>query len=191
MNGARHIRIVGIVLALVASQGLVVLVFRWVEHDRATTKESTFRSERLPRAAAPDLILSSPDGSSRRLADLRGKPVLLHFWATWCPPCKEELPGLLEIGRELARAGDLQLVALSMDQDWVAVREFFNGEIPPEVMRDGAGSAADRYDVSTLPDTYLIGADGSMRLRFGGAREWRTELARDALRQALISGRGE
>jgi hypothetical protein len=61
-------------------------------------------------------------------------------------------------------------------------------------MRDGAdsaGSAADRYDVSTLPDTYLLGADGSVQLRFGGAREWQTELARDALRQELHIGRGE
>lgn len=191
MNASRHVRILGIVFSLIAAQALAVLVFRWVEHDREAVKTAAFRSERLPRAAAHDLVLSSADGSSRRLADLRGRPVLLHFWATWCPPCKEELPGLLELGRELAREGELELVALSMDRDWAVVQEFFGGQIPPEVMRDSAGSAADRYGVSTLPDTYLLGADGSMRLRFWGAREWRTELARDALRKELNTGRSE
>ncbi|MBI4510845.1 MAG: TlpA family protein disulfide reductase [Deltaproteobacteria bacterium] len=185
MKWRRHIRLLGIVVAVAAAQGLVLLVYRWVEHGRRDAKESTFQYERSPTKPAADLVLLHPDGSSRKLAELRGKPILLHFWATWCPPCKEELPGLLELGRELAREGELELIALTVDRDWAVVREFFGGEIPPEVMRDGAGSAALGYEVSNLPDTYLLGADGSIRLRFGGARNWRTKLASDTLRKEL------
>lgn len=184
MSWKRPHRILGIVAAVAVAQGLIVLVYRWVDDGRAT-KEPTFRYEHVSPKPAPDLVLLRPDGTSRKLADLRGKPVLLHFWATWCPPCKEELPGLIELGRELSRDGELQLVALTVDKDWAAVRNFFGGEIPAEVMRDGAGSAADGYEVSSLPDTYLLGADGSVRLRFGGARDWRTKLARDALRKEI------
>ena len=168
-------------LAVAAAQGIVVLVYRWVDQGRKATTESTFRYERLPGKPASDLVLLSLDGSSRKLADLRGKPILLHFWATWCPPCKEELPGLLELGRELARDGEFQVVALTVDKDWDVVREFFGGKIPPEVMRDGMGSAADSYEVSTLPDTYLLATDGTLLLRFGGARNWRSSAARELL----------
>ena len=171
-------------MALAAAQGLAFLGYRYVESRRHAAKEPTFRYERLEGKSAPDLALVGPDGASHRLGDFRGKPVLLHFWATWCPPCKEELPGLLELGRELAQSGELQLVALTVDKDWDAVRDFFAGQIPPEVLRVDADAAVAAYDLSTLPDTYLLGADGALRLRFGGAKDWRTRAARDALREA-------
>jgi thiol-disulfide isomerase/thioredoxin len=189
MQRRRHLRILATIVALALTQGLLVLLYRWVERQRAAAKEATFRYERLPSQPALDLVLLSRTGATTRLAELRGKPVLLHFWATWCPPCKEELPGLLELGRELERAGELQLVALAVDEDWATVREFFAGDIPPEVSRDATGLAAARYDVSTLPDTYLLAADGSIRLRFNGTREWRTQLAHDTLRSELVERR--
>lgn len=184
MKSRPGLRILGIVLVVAAAQGFIVLVYQWLEHDRAETK-GAFPYERLPSKPTPDLVLLRPDGSRRKLTDLRGKPVLLHFWATWCPPCKEELPGLLELGRELAQNGELQLVAVTMDKDWAALRQFFGGQIPLQVMMDG-GAAVDVYGVSTLPDTWLLGADGSVRLRFGGARDWRTRLARKVLRNELM-----
>ncbi len=188
MKAVPRLRILGLVLGLVAAQGLIVLAIRWVEREREANGV-TFPSESVPRKPAPVLELLKPDGSHRTLMDLRGKPVLLHFWATWCPPCKEELPALLELGRELEREGELEVVALAMDPDWTAVREFFDGEIPPEVVRDSTGSAAASYDVSTLPDSYLLGADGSTRLRFSEARDWQTELARDTLRRSAKDAR--
>lgn len=103
--------------------------------------------------------------------------MLLHFWATWCPPCVAELPGLLELGRE----GTVRVIAVSLDEDWTAVREFFAGEIPPEVVRASATTVAKTYGVSILPETYLIGADGMLRLRIAGERDWRSDAARAAI----------
>jgi thiol-disulfide isomerase/thioredoxin len=185
MQTRRHLRILTSILAFVLVQGLAVLGYRWVERHRNGARNAGFPYERLSSAPALGLVLLRPNGTRRTLAELRGQPVLLHFWATWCPPCRAELPGLLELGHELQRAGELQLVALSVDSDWAAVREFFGGRLPPEVSRDAAGSAAAHYDVSTLPDTYLLDAAGSVRLRFNGTRDWRSELARDTLRKEL------
>ena len=174
---------VGIVLAIATAQGAVLFLYHLVDERRKEANESSFQYERLSEKPASDILLLSPDGSTRRLSELRGRPVLLHFWATWCPPCKEELPGLLGLSREISHNGELLVVALAMDEDWDAVRDFFGGEIPPEVVRVGTGSSADDYEVSNLPDTYLLDADGLLRLRFSGTRNWQSKLARDTLRK--------
>lgn len=185
MRWSRRWRIVGLLLFLAAAQGTIVLVYLNVESNRRTSEVSTFRYERLSRRPGPDLVLVGADGSSRRLGDLRGKAVLLHFWATWCPPCLEELPGLLELGRELARDGRFEVVAVTLDTDWGKVRTFFGGEIPSEVFQDHSGLSARTYDVSALPDTYLLATDGTLLIRFGGARNWRESAARDFLERHI------
>jgi thiol-disulfide isomerase/thioredoxin len=171
-----------VVLALATAQAGAVLVYRSVEQERARrTNAAPFKHERLTPRPAPELTFSTPDGS-RRLSDYRGRPVLLHFWATWCPPCKAELPALLALGRELDREGGARVIALATDEDWQAVSRFFGGVVPPAVVREPAGVAAQAFEVSMLPDTYLIGEDGRVLLRFGGARDWSSEAARSALR---------
>jgi thiol-disulfide isomerase/thioredoxin len=102
MNRKRFIRTVRIVRAVVVIEVLLVLAYRGIDRDRRAAKQASFQYERVRSEPARDLLLS-PNGSSRTLADLRGKPVLLHFRATWCPPCKEELRGLLELSRDLGR----------------------------------------------------------------------------------------
>jgi thiol-disulfide isomerase/thioredoxin len=181
MKASRGLRIAAILLVLAAVQALLVFGYKHVAQRRRAAESPAFRYERLPERPSPELTLRRIDGSSSKLSAWRGKPLLLHFWATWCPPCREELPGILQLGRELAVEGRLQLVAVSMDADWAVVRDYFAGEVPPEVVLVEAASAARMYDLSTLPDTYLLSAEGTTRLRFGGARDWRSHLAREAL----------
>jgi len=170
MNVARR-RLATIVAVLVALQIAALWVYRRVDRDRTTP---TFQFEQLQLQSAPDIALLRPDGSTYQLAEMRGKVVLLHFWATWCPPCREELPRLLALGRR----GRFQIVAVSLDKDWAVVRKFFQGAIPPEVVRDARGTATDAFGLSTLPDTYLIGPDGSLQIRVRGTREWESDAAR-------------
>jgi thiol-disulfide isomerase/thioredoxin len=181
MQVRRFLRIAIGMIGLAALQGLLVLVYLNVEEGRRAPAETGFGYERLPSRPAPELILASLDGRNRRLSDLRGRPILLHFWATWCPPCREELPGLLELGRELSAAGELELLAVSLDTDWTAIRAFFGGVVPAEVVLERSGVSQRSYDLSTLPDTYLLSADGVLQARFGGARNWRTQAALDTV----------
>ena len=185
MTPRRGLRVAAILLFLAAAQLVGVVLYRRIERGRREEASASFPYERLSDGGAPDTLLVSRDKSVRRLSDLRGRPVLLHFWATWCPPCRKELPGLLLLGRELSRDDRLQLVAISLDENWEAIRSFFPGEVPAEVMRDQLGSGAQTLGVSTLPDTYLLGPDGVVRLRFQGPRDWRTPLARESLAKEL------
>lgn len=166
----------GFLLAQVAA----VAVYRWVENARERDDAPRFRSEHVDAPASP-ITMSRPDGAPMSLESLRGRRVLLHFWATWCAPCRVELPKLLELGRSLGNDGRISVIAVAMDDDWEAVRQFFNGTIPPEVVRVEANEAERLYGVSTLPDTYLIDASGHLRLRFRGARDWRNPIARETL----------
>lgn len=108
------------------------------------------------------------EGAGRERREAPAGPYLLHFWASWCAPCRRELPALLEAAREL----DVAVVALSTDDDWRPVSAFFAGPPPPEVLREPNGRLARTLGVSALPDTYLIDAEGRAIRRIAGARDW-------------------
>lgn len=185
-NARAHKRLFTWVLAVACAQALAIFVYLHVEKSRQeTARSAAFTYERLSGRTAPNLSLTSLDGRPRSLVELRGKAVLLHFWATWCEPCKKELPQLLQLGRDLARNGELELIAVALDDGPDEVRSFFAGNVPAEIYRDLTGEAAKLYEVSTLPDTYLLDATGAPRLRFAGAREWSAAPARALLHQQL------
>ena len=84
-----------------------------------------------PRLPAPPIELSALDGSKVSLAAARGQVVFVNFWATWCPPCREEVPSMLRLGQALAQQypGRFKMVAISVDEDLAAVRDYFRA--PP------------------------------------------------------------
>lgn len=168
---------------LILVQALAVGLYWAVEHRRDAERPGRpFEYERLYGAPIlPDVTFEQPDGKVLHSGALRGRPVLLHFWATWCAPCRAELPLLLGLSRELEKAGRLQLVAVSVDENWEVVRAFFGGQIPPGIVRAGSPAVQQRFGVSTLPDTFLVKADGMMAVRFTGARDWRAPEAKALL----------
>jgi len=174
-------RAVIVVLALVLLQAGAVLIYLRVQRGRSAPA-TPFGIERLSgQDVAPSLELDHHDGRTLDLPGVTGKLRLVHFWATWCPPCRKELPGLLEFGRELDRTQGVELLAISVDQDWTAISAFFPGGIPPEVLKSRDRRVHTRYGVMTLPDTYLISPAGKLVLRFGSARDWTTAAAREAV----------
>lgn len=106
-------------------------------------------------------------GERLDVGELRG-PYLLHFWASWCLPCRDELPALIEA----ARGHEGRVVLLGMDEDWAPVRAFFGGTPPAMVAREPAGRVARTLGVRALPDTYLVDAQGRAVRRVGRALDW-------------------
>jgi cytochrome c biogenesis protein CcmG, thiol:disulfide interchange protein DsbE len=139
---------------------------------------------------APDFALTALDGSRVRLRDLRGRVVLLNFWATWCAPCRDEMPALARLGVEL---GDRGLAVLAVNHqeapDVVAAFARELGVTVP-VLLDSAGDVAERYRVQALPTTYLIGRDGTLAGVVLGYRRWDAPDARAYLEELLGRDRG-
>jgi thiol-disulfide isomerase/thioredoxin len=159
---------------LVAIQAAALGIYRWKRSSRTSAE---FAVEKLNPAAAPDLAFERADGSRSSLADARGTVVLVHFWATWCEPCREELPGLLALAKER----DLSLVAVSIDDTWEQIRTYFDGNVPSSIARPVVEGVYHRFGASTMPDTYVVDAAGRLTTRYAGARDWSSDRARASL----------
>ncbi len=127
----------------------------------------------LPGAGpAPDFELVDTDGKLHRLSDYRGKTVILNFWTTWCPPCREEIPSMNRAWQQL-RNEDVVMLAVNMGEDEDTIFVFtadYPAEFPVLLDRDGAVIA--EWPVKGLPTTYIIAPDGSIAYRAIGARTW-------------------
>jgi cytochrome c biogenesis protein CcmG, thiol:disulfide interchange protein DsbE len=113
-------------------------------------------------AAAPDFEWNAPDGSTRTLATLRGKVVVVNFWATWCKPCRTEMPLL----NSVARGSDAVFLAIDLQEDGARARSFFDqlGLDRLEPILDLDGQTTRRYGVITgLPQTFFVDAQGVIR----------------------------
>lgn len=174
------------VALLLTLQALAVLGYLFVERRREFEQAEPLRYESLVSGRSlPDASLATATGRTLTTRGFAGRPVLLHFWATWCPPCREELPALLA----LRDRRDLVIVAVALDDDWPAVERFFGGRVPPEVVRDPARALIGHYEVGALPDTYLLDPRGVAIARFGGPRRWGSDTAVEAL-DALVRSAG-
>lgn len=174
----------GIGLAALASIQVVAwLAYRAVENGRGSEpKAATFHHEALSTTApAGDVALERPDGSTIRLRDYEGDAVILHFWATWCAPCRTELPMLLDLAEKAPGQQRVVVLLVSVDESWATIRHFFNGNVPSAILRDGTGALKDAYAVTTLPDTYVLRRGGIVAARMRGARDWSSSAARDSL----------
>jgi peroxiredoxin len=137
----------------------------------------------LPGAIpAPDFELMDTDGRLHRLSDYRGKTVILNFWTTWCPPCREEIPSMNRAWRQLGQE-DVVILAVNMGEDEDTIFVFtadYPAEFPLLLDRDGAVIA--QWPVKGLPTTYVIAPDGSIAYRPIGGRNWDDSDIMDTLR---------
>jgi thiol-disulfide isomerase/thioredoxin len=118
---------------------------------------------------APDFSLKAASGADIRLSDYKGKVVLLNFWATWCPPCKAEIPWFEEFQRNYGSQG-LVVIGISMDEDgWKVVRPYMEAAKIDYRVGIGDDALAQKYGgVESLPETLLIDRDGKIAARHVG-----------------------
>jgi cytochrome c biogenesis protein CcmG/thiol:disulfide interchange protein DsbE len=138
------------------------------------------RRNNLPRAKsagtqqhrlAPDFTLPQLDGQDLRLSSYRGKIVLLDFWATWCDPCREETPHLVELQQKYGDRG-LQIIGVSMDDSPEPVRPFYQQFHMNYPVVMGTAKTGELYGgVLGLPIAFLIGRDGIIYAKHVGATD--------------------
>lgn len=121
---------------------------------------------------APDFVLTSLDGREVRLSQFRGKVVILDFWATWCPPCKLELPHFIELHHEYQDDG-LVIIGVSLDKTGVReVAAFVKEWKIPYVVAMGTGEVVRSYGgIRGIPTTFVIGKDGKIYRKYVGYRK--------------------
>ena len=125
---------------------------------------------------APDFQLLDLDGQTISLSDLKGKPVLLNFWASWCGPCRSEMAYLQEIYEERSGEG-LVLLAINIGESSSQVQEFLqkrNLSLP--VLLDTQNRVAEQYGVQFLPTTFFIDKDGIIQDKIVGAFTNKTQI---------------
>jgi thiol-disulfide isomerase/thioredoxin len=127
---------------------------------------------KVPPKAAPDFSLPDTDGQQVSLQQYRGKVVFLNFWATWCIPCREEMP-VLERLHQTYHAQDLAIVSIDLKESADQVKIFFQKHsLSFPALLDQDGSVFRDYLVAGMPTTYLIDREGTLLARGVGGRDW-------------------
>lgn len=140
-----------------------------------------------PGGATPPLELTALDGRPHRLADYRGRVVLVNFWATWCAPCRAEMPSIERLRRSLENE-PFMVLAVNVGEDAAAVRAFAERvpmSFPLLLDRDTKVSRA--WGARALPMTFIVGPEGRIRYQALGERDWADSDIRSRLR-ALMPG---
>jgi peroxiredoxin len=138
-----------------------------------------------PGQRAPEFELALLDGGSVSLEALRGKVVLVNFWATWCAPCEAEMPAMERLYAAL-RGDGFELLAISVDaerDDVEAFRKRLALTFP--IALDPDKRAADAYQSHRFPESYLVDRDGTIRARYIGPRDWDAGVYVDHIRRVI------
>lgn len=163
--------------------GLMLLML--VQGAAATSLTSLIQAAGLspsgPLSVAPDFQLSTLDGQLLRLREQRGHVVFLNFWATWCPPCREEMPGMEALFQGF-RERAFVMWAVAMQEERKQVMPFLKEHhLHFPVLLDINGAVSAQYAIHGLPTTYLIDCAGDMVGRAVGPRQWEVASVRSLL----------
>lgn len=141
------------------------------EKNAVPAEKSAVAIENSP---APDVsVVSLANGNTLNLSELKGKVVLLNFWATWCPPCRKEIPSMMKLNSLMA-GKPFQMVAISIDEGGKpAIESFFkeSGFSLPAYI-DGSGASAKSYGITGVPESFIIDKNGVLVKKVIGGFAW-------------------
>jgi thiol-disulfide isomerase/thioredoxin len=199
-----------VALFVVVAAGWTVWQLRIEESRLADARQVASRQASLARERAfdvtqvarpfpaPQVLGWNQAGKPFTVADARGQVVFVNFWATWCPPCRDEMPSMLQLGRELTarHPGKFRMVAVSVDDGWPEVLKFFDGKLPDgvEMLRDPDQAVTKAYYCSArggcpesfkFPETYVVDPAGKLVSFVVGPRDWNDPAARAFLERLI------
>lgn len=145
---------------------VLMIAFVWVVYDAVR--------ERLVVVgdSAPDFSVTTDSGRKISVSDFGGKLLVLNFWATWCPPCIEEIPSLNRLHETMASKG-VVVLGISVDQNEDQYKQFLkNHSVTFQTHRDPEHSINLEYGTVMFPETYIIGRDGKVLRKIISSRNW-------------------
>lgn len=152
---------------IIAYGTLLTLSLMWIYLSIVPSGSSSGEDKRIPHAGflAPEISLSNTKGENISLINLRGKPVVVNFWASWCPPCRAEMPALQKVYKDYEAKGLVVLAVNSTIQDTRSDAEALIDQnlISFPVLFDENGNATKQYQITSLPTTFFISPDGIIR----------------------------
>jgi cytochrome c biogenesis protein CcmG, thiol:disulfide interchange protein DsbE len=153
--------VVPIVVAVLGAALVTLLVYGVIARQDDTSLDSAVQKGQLPAAPGAGVSLPTLDGSSRQSLDaLRGKVVVLNFWASWCPPCENEAPVLERAQKQLASSGGTVL-GVTYKDDADASRDFMRKfKLTYPSLRDDRLDLAPKYGTTKLPETFVLDRRG-------------------------------
>ncbi len=166
---------------------LYCLLLAWLGVSPAPAADAGLK--RWSGGPTPALELMGLDGKRYRLDDFRGRVVLVNFWATWCGPCREEIPSIQRVKARLA-GRPFVVLAVNLDEPEARVRRFLSrASLDLTVLLDPGAKAAKLWNARILPSSFVVGPDGVIRYHAVGEIDWNDEPVVNQVSALLRPGR--
>jgi peroxiredoxin len=154
-----------------------------VQADEQTGKNKQTLTKVDASPAAPGFSLEDMDGETVSLADYSGKILIVNFWATWCPPCRREMPSM-QRAYEILREDGIEMLAINVGEDSETIFTF-TADYPVEfpLIMDKTSDITQQYGVAGIPVTYVVSPQGKIIYKAIGSREWDDPAIIEKIRQ--------
>jgi thiol-disulfide isomerase/thioredoxin len=167
--GALFVGLVGLIIYSISSATVDAF------HSESGVPLELLNPQYVGQKQTEDFSLPDRTGRIHKLSELEGRPVLLNFWSSDCPPCLEELPSLIGLDKIARERGTFSVVTVTIDDDWDAVKRFFSKGPDPEllILFDPERVVVEQqFGTHKFPETFLLDRQGTIRARFDGQRNW-------------------
>lgn len=135
--------------------------------------------------SAPDFSLRDIDDKIHKLSGYRGHVVAVNFWATWCPPCRKELPSMQKTYLALKKSG-FRIIGVNVGEDWDTVTSFLNNfSLTYPIVLDTDSSAMQKWNIIGLPTTFIVDKEGRIIYQIAGGRDWNDPAFRKKLKMII------